>query len=150
MRRFSLIFGLFALLLGTASCDITFSKKNEVPPADSDSIVLNTDKEWTKSDLTAFIGDLSALPQELQTEIAQRFPKKAGLEAATVIFAGASDVAAQAARLAQAASGGAFVVVPAGVAERSWVPGYTGTSRSTRAGTMMRRPSASPRSTERK
>ena len=68
MKRFTLLFGLFALALGAASCDITFSKKNEVPPADSNSIVLNTDKDWTKSDLTAFIGDLSALPQELQTE----------------------------------------------------------------------------------
>ena len=115
MKRSLLIFSLFSLALGAASCDITFNKKNEVPPADSNSIVLNTDKDWTKSDLTAFIGDMSALPQELQTVIAQRFPKKAGLEAATVIFAGASDVAAQAARLAQAASGGAFVVVPAGV-----------------------------------
>ncbi|MBQ1753887.1 MAG: hypothetical protein II002_03015 [Bacteroidales bacterium] len=86
-----------------------------MPPPDSDSIVLNTEKVWPTSNLTAYIGDISTLPQDLQTVIAQRFPKKAGPESANVIFAGAGDVTANADKLAQAAANGAFVVVPSGV-----------------------------------
>ena len=47
MKRCVFILGLLALTLGVASCDITFGKKNEVPPADSNSIVMNTEKGLT-------------------------------------------------------------------------------------------------------
>ena len=94
------------------SCDRNREKE---PSPDSNSIVLNTDKEWAVSSLTAYIGDISALPSVLQTVIARRFPNKTSLASANVIFAGASELAANAAKYAQAAADGAFVIVPAGV-----------------------------------
>ena len=112
MKRFLLILGLLAIAFGTVSCE---KEKHEKEQEDSDSIVLNTDKEWTTSDLSAYVGDISVLPQDLQTVISQRFPKKTGLENATVIFAGASDMTANADKIANALEGGAFLVTPAGV-----------------------------------
>ncbi len=72
MKRLFLFFGLFAMTLGAASCDITFNKKNEVPPADRNSIVLNSDKEWAKSDLTTH--DVSLAASNWQLDAPDRTP----------------------------------------------------------------------------
>ena len=114
MKQYLFFINLLALALGLCSCEKKINKEKE-PLSYSNSIVLNTDKEWATSNLSAYIGDISVLPQDLQNVISQRFPKKASLESADVIIAGAGDVAANADKIAKAANGGAFVVTPANV-----------------------------------
>lgn len=78
-----LLTGCLAALFITTGCnpeELTTYFKYE----NGNSIVVNPDKEWTTSALSAYIGNISALPQDLQTVIRQRFPKQASMESATV------------------------------------------------------------------
>ena len=114
MKRVLWILGISAMVLGQVACDrnsLTLSMQGE----DGDNIVVNPNKQWTKSKLPAYIGDISAYPQHLQTVIRGRFTKEVGLDAAGIIFAGASDMATDADKLSAAAANGAFVVVPPSV-----------------------------------
>ena len=109
-----LLTGCLAALFITTGCnpeELTTYFKYE----NGNSIVVNPDKEWTTSALSAYIGNISALPQDLQTVIRQRFPKQASMESANVIIVGADEVAANAELLKEAAAAGAFIIVPGNV-----------------------------------
>ena len=94
---------LVSLLFATGCC------KDRLE-TEGNTIVLNPYKQWTTSKLPAYIGDLSALPQDLQNVIRQRFPRQVSLDAAVVVFSGAADLTAHANLLADKAADGAFVV----------------------------------------
>ena len=110
------ILGLLAVIPGVLSCE----KERPGQEREGDNIVVNHYKQWHTSKLPAYIGDISALPEELQAVIRQRFPKAVTLDAAGVIIAGASDFAANTDQLARAVENGAFVITPASL-EVPWV-----------------------------
>ncbi len=112
MKLKLLIPSLLALLPWMSSCDKEQAASHE---REGNSIVINPYKQWNTSKLPAYIGDISALPKDLQTVVRQRFPKQVSMEAAGVIIAGASDIAANTDKLALAAENGAFVIVPSNV-----------------------------------
>ena len=110
MKRTFLIIALMFLAVGLASC-----RKDEPeiqPVEEGNSIILNPYKQWRTSSLPAYIGDISSMPKDMQTVIRQRFPKQVGIDAAGIIFAGVSDLSANAEKLALAAQGGSYVVIP--------------------------------------
>lgn len=115
MKKIVSILCFFALVSGLASCQKTRLDFREDMQKYSNSILLNPNKQWKTSQIAAYIGDISSYPQELQTVIRQRFPNPAEVEGAGVIFAGRSDLAANGAKIAKAATAGACVIVPAGV-----------------------------------
>ncbi|MBO7547299.1 MAG: hypothetical protein J6Y27_03810 [Bacteroidales bacterium] len=111
MKRTLWILGLIA----AAAMTIVSCKKDyapEEPATDSNSIVLNPYKQWTTSRIPAYIGDISAMPSELQDVIRHRFPRLVSPEAAGIIFVGANELNANGGSLAAAAKAGAFIVVP--------------------------------------
>ena len=110
MKRTFLILCALALAVGFVSC-----RKDEPEiqtEEEGNSIILNPYKQWRTSSLPAYIGDISSMPKDMQTVIRQRFPKQVGLDAAGIIFAGASDLLANRDKLAAAAAGGSYVVIP--------------------------------------
>jgi len=100
----AILAGCLVLLCIAAGC-----KKDRYETGDN-NIVVHPYKQWKASNLPAYIGNISALPQDLQTVIRQRFPKRVGMQAAAVIFAGPSDLTANTDLLAEKAEQGAFVV----------------------------------------
>lgn len=108
MKRSIWILGLIVLLPLFESCE------KEVPGTirEGNNIVVNQYKQWNTSKQPAYIGDISAFPEDLQTVIRQRFPRQVSMDAANVIIVGANDLAANHDKLAQAAENGAFVIVP--------------------------------------
>ena len=112
MKRILWILGFSALVLGVVSCDLN---SLNVPLNDGETgnnIYVNPNTHWPPSNTPAYIGDISAYPQELQTVIKQRFSKQVSMETAGVIFAGPSELSAHADKLTDAANSGAFVVTP--------------------------------------
>ncbi|MDY6417202.1 MAG: hypothetical protein SPK76_06360 [Bacteroidales bacterium] len=112
MKRILWILGFSALVLGVVSCDLN---SLNVPLNDGETgnnIYVNPNTHWPPSKTPAYIGDISAYPQELQTVIKQRFSKQVSMETAGVIFAGPSELSAHADKLTDAANSGAFVVTP--------------------------------------
>ena len=63
-----------AAVLALASCK---PKVVETPSRDfreGNSIVVNPNKQWVKSRMPAYIGDISAYPKPMQDVITERFP----------------------------------------------------------------------------
>ena len=112
MKRFFWFLGISALALGFVSCD----QNAIIVPIDGgktgNNIYVNPNTHWPPSNTPAYIGDISAYPQELQSVIKQRFSKQVSMETAGVIFAGPGELSAHADKLTDAANAGAFVVTP--------------------------------------
>ncbi len=115
MKEYLSILCFFALVAVLGSCERTPLDLHEEMQQYGNSILLNPNRQWKTSQLPAYIGDISAFPQEMQTVIRQRFPNLVGLEGAAVIFAGTSDMASNAAKLKKAAESGACVIAPGNV-----------------------------------
>ena len=112
MKRILWILGFSALVLSVVSCDLN---SLNVPLNDGETgnnIYVNPNTHWPPSKTPAYIGDISAYPQELQNVIKQRFSKQVSMETAGVIFAGPSELSAHADKLTDAANSCAFVVTP--------------------------------------
>lgn len=112
MRRILWILGFSALVLGVVSCDLNSLNIPLNDGGTGNNIYVNPNTHWPPSNTPAYIGDISAYPQELQTVIKQRFSKQVSMETAGVIFAGPSELSAHADKLTDAANSGAFVVTP--------------------------------------
>ena len=100
-----------AAVLALASCK---PRVLETPSRDfrnGNSIVVNPNKQWVKSRMPAYIGDISAYPKPMQDVITERFPHQVGKDAARVLFVGKGEYGSDA-FLAQAAEAGAFIVYP--------------------------------------
>lgn len=114
MKNLSLSIILISILMGLSSCKEDCLQNNDQGQQENDpvnGIVLNTNKQWTTSKLPTYIGDISFLPQELQTVIHQRFPEKSNMDDACVILVGAKELADNSELLNAAAKDGAFVTV---------------------------------------
>ena len=100
-----------AAVLALASCK---PRVLETPSRDfrnGNSIIVNPNKQWVKSRMPAYIGDISAYPKPMQDVITERFPHQVGKDAARVLFVGKGEYGSDA-FLAQAAEAGAFIVYP--------------------------------------
>ena len=104
--------GISALVFGLISCDQNTLKLPLNGGKTGNNIYVNPNTHWTNSNTPAYIGDISAYPQALQDVILRRFPRRAGIETAGVIFAGPGELSANAGELTAAANSGAFVVSP--------------------------------------
>lgn len=104
--------GISALVFGLISCDQNTLKLPLKGGKTGNNIYVNPNTHWTNSNTPAYIGDISAYPQALQDVILRRFPRRAGIETAGVIFAGPGELSANAGELTAAANSGAFIVSP--------------------------------------
>lgn len=96
---------LMSIIIGLASCH----KDNamEQKPEQGDDVTV-----WETSELSAYIGDINYLPEELRDVIHRRFPLKAGIESANVIFVGTSELSTNYELLRSAAAAGKYIVIP--------------------------------------
>ena len=110
MKRFVTILPLAAAVLCMAACNSHKEQDLLLNEPQGTHIVVNEAANWNRFRLPAYIGDLSAYPEDMQTAIDKLFPVRGEISSVKVAFISPADAGSPA--LAEAVENGAFIVYP--------------------------------------
>lgn len=109
-RRFSVaLMTVVAVGMGMVSCS---DNDNNNLQQSGNNIVVNKDKQWEKCDITTSIGDISALPQEMQSVMRELFTNQGQRETSRILIVGKDELTEQ--QKAAYLQDGRFVVTVGG------------------------------------
>ena len=78
--------------VGMVSCS---DNDGNNPQQNGSNIVVNTSKQWSKCNLTTYIGDISVLPAEMQGVVRERFPNQSQMETSRILIVGNNELTEQ-------------------------------------------------------